>query len=497
LDRPNILLIMCDQMKATASHLYGNTFCETPNLERLADQGVLYRHACTPHPLCVPARVSLWTGQWPHSHGARRNQTFMPGDATHAFKLWKDAGYTCGLIGKNHCFETDDDLALFDVWCEIAHGWLDGAANTRGMAWVRPPEAVRAAHSVRQNMPAVSPRFSYAHTDFPLADYGTGLIAAQTVRFLEERDDEPFALWVSFPDPHEPYEAPRRYADLFTPERIELPPWREGEFADAPERNRVVHEILGIEEDPLEDVYGVLAAYYGMVRFLDDGVGQILEALDGLGLREETIVVFCADHGDFAGEHGMVCKGGVFYDALTRIPLILSWPGSVPQGLMEEGMANLVDVVPTLLHLQGMTAPRSMHGRPLPGASDAGTSADAGEATFCEYGAGGPPFTMEDLRMLSQPYGRRALMRSLQWREAEGRRKMVRTREWKYVHDPMGGRDELYDLLNDPWEQYNLIGEGAYMDVLMDMRLRLADWSIRTEDARPVPLPEPEHYRLP
>jgi len=139
-----------------------------------------------------------------------------------------------------------------------------------------------------------------------------------------------------------------------------------------------------------------------------------------------------------------------------------------------------------------------MHGRPLPTV----TAATPRDVTFSEYGAGGPPFTMDDLRALPQPWGRRALMRTLRWREAEGRRKMVRTREWKYIHDPAGSTssrgdtDELYDLRADPWEQHNRIDDPACRDVLADMRLRLADWSIQTEDARPVPLPESSYYIL-
>ena len=492
MDRPNVLVIMSDQLKATASHLYGNTFCETPSLARMASEGVLFRNAFTPHPLCVPARVSLWTGQFPHSHGSRRNETLMPPGATHAFQLWRKEGFHIGLIGKNHCFETAEDLALFDTWCEISHVAMRKGYPTRGMPWFRPIESIVAARSNRRNMPHVSPRFSYASSDFPLEDYSTGLIAGQTVRFLQKHANHPFALWVSFPDPHEPYEAPRRYAEMFPPEAIDLPPWREGEFVDAPERNRVLQHMMGLEDDPMEDVYGVLAAYYGMVRFLDDGVGQILDALDRLGLRERTIVVFCSDHGDFSGEHAMICKGGVFYDCLTRIPMIVSFPGEIPAGRVDESMVNLVDVAPTLLRLQGIDVPRSMHGQPLPTVTDAPPR----EATFSEYGAGGPPFGMDDLRSLREPYGRRALIRSLQWREAEGRRKMVRTREWKYVHDPVGDKDELYDLVNDPWELRNAVDDPANGDVLMDLRLRLANWSIFTEDARPVPLPEKERYHI-
>ena len=170
------------------------------------------------------------------------------------------------------------------------------------------------------------------------------------MRYLGRYGDEPFALWVSFPDPHEPWVAPRQYAELFPPEQIELPPWRADEFADprTPERNRVLYRMLGMAEDRLEDVYGLLAVYYGMVRFIDDALGQILDALAQLGLDHKTIVVFCSDHGDFAGEHQMQCKGGVFYDCLTRVPLIIAWPGQLPAGVRDASMVNLVDVVPTL-----------------------------------------------------------------------------------------------------------------------------------------------------
>lgn len=487
-EQPNILVIMTDQQKATASHLYGNPFCQTPALQRLAGQGVLYEHAVTPHPLCVPARASFWTGQWPHSHGSRRNETLMPPQADHAFRLWKEAGYRTGLIGKNHCFEQPDDLALFDVWCEISHGGLPADATTRGMEWFRPPAGIHAAHELRRTLTPQNPRFGYAVSDFPLEDYSTGLIAGQTVRFLERYGHEPFALWVSFPDPHEPWVAPRQYAELFPPGRIELPPWREDEFSDprAPERNRVLYGMLGMADDALEDLYGLLAVYYGMVRFIDDALGQILDALARLGLDKNTIIVFCSDHGDFAGEHRMQCKGGVFYDCLTRVPLVIAWPGQLPAGVRDASMANLVDVVPTLLTLQGIEIPRAMHGQPLPTV----TTAAPRTATFSEYGAGGPPFRMADLEKLPPPYGRRTLIQSLRWREAEGRRKMVRTPQWKYVHDPMGDHDELYDLVHDPWELENVVDEPQHEEIVAELRLQLADWSIRTEDARPVPLPE-------
>ncbi len=489
MDRPNILIIMTDQQKATASHLYGNSNCETPNLAALARQGVRYEHAFTPHPLCMPARVSFWTGQYPHSHGSRRNETPMRDGVEHTAKIWHEAGYHLGLIGKNHCFERAEDLALFETWCEISHGGLPDQSEPRGMDWFRPRQGIDAAHEARRTLVAQNPRFGYAVTDYPLEDYSTGLVTGQTVRFLEQHQHEPFALWVSYPDPHEPWVVPRAYADLFPPEQIVLPPWRPHEFDDgtAPERNRILERMLGVREDNPEDLRRLMGVYYGMIRFIDDGVGEIMAALAKLGLAEKTLVVFCSDHGDFMGEHAMQCKGGVFYDCLTRVPLILSCPGTIPANQVDESMVNLIDVMPTLLQLQGLPIPRAMHGQPLPTV----TATAPRDAAFSEYGAGGPPFQMQDLEQMPRPYGRVSLIASLRAREAEGRRKMVRTRQWKYVHDPMGDRDELYDLIADPWELTNVVADASHAHVLAELRLRLADWSINTEDAVPVPLPTP------
>ena len=189
------------------------------------------------------------------------------------------------------------------------------------------------------------------------------------------------------------------------------------------------------------------------------------------------------------GEHGMTCKGGVFYDCLTRVPLIVSWPGQVSSGLRDASMVNLIDVVPTLLQLQGLDIPRAMQGACLPTVTDAVPR----DATFSEYGSGGPAFTQDDLNLLPQPWDGRPDPPSAVAR-GEGRRKMVRTQSWKYVHDSQGDADELYDLRADPGTAKRCRSE--YVAVLADLRLRLADWSIDTEGSQPVPLPEDEHYRM-
>ena len=478
--RPNVLVMLADQLQARACGLYGNTFCPTPSLDRLAADGVCYENAFTPHPLCVPARVSLWTGQYPHTHGSRRNQTLLRPGHPHAFRLWKEMGYCCGFIGKNHCFGEDADLELFDTWNEIDHLGIAEGAHHAGQPWARSIAAINDAHAVRRAMPRQSESVSYAATSFPLDGYGTSVVAEQTISFLRAQRDRPFALWVSFPDPHAPIEAPRSYVDRFPWDRVPMPPVRADEMDAAPERTRILRWMHGTAGTPEEHVRRQIAVYYAMARMVDDAVGRIMNSLDEQGLRERTIVVFCSDHGDFLGEHGIMDKGGGFYDCLSRVPLVVSWPGGVPAGRRDSGMASLVDIAPTLLRLQGIEPPGWMQGRPLPTATDA----QPRDAAFAEYGAGGPLFTMDAARRMSRPF-----WDSLQWREAEGRRKMVRTAGWKYVHDPMGDHDELYALQRDPWELTNLAADPAYAAEAEAMRRRLLSWSIATEDAEPVPLP--------
>ena len=501
MSRPNVLFIMCDQLKATALSVYGNTVCETPSLERLASQGVTFQNAITPHPLCVPARTAIMASRYPHQLGTRRNETLMPEGVTHAFGVWKSAGYKTGLIGKNHCFDRVEDIDLLDVRCELWHRGLQNHAPLKGMEWSRPQADIHAAETVRADMPRQSPHISYAVTDFPIEDYGTSVITTTTEKYLEDhaaadngRERPPFALWVSFPDPHEPYEAPRQYADMFTPESVDLPPRRYNEFDEsAPERNRVLHRILGLSDESEEDIRHSISIYYAMTRFVDDGIGRILDTLEATGLRENTIIVFTADHGDFMGEHDMIVKGGVFYDCLVRVPLIVSWPGHVPQDVSDNSMVSTINIVPTILKLQGIESPVEFQGEPLPTATDAKQL----DAVFSEYGSGGPAFTMSNLEAMPEPYGYETLIGSLQWREAEGDRRMVRTTRWKYVHDPLAAseeRDELYDLESDPSELTNVAANPSNATVIADMQDRLTTWRSDTGDGPVVPLPTAEHY---
>lgn len=314
----------------------------------------------------------------------------------------------------------------------------------------------------------------------------TGAIGTQTREFIRQQKDNPFCLWVSFPHPHEPYIVPTEYGEMFPTVKLETPPTYGLYLKKQPERMQILEGMLNsAREDPVA-LKKTMAAYYGNIRFIDDTVGGIVDCLADLDLIENTIIVFCSDHGDFMGELGMTIKGGSFHDSLTRVPLILSGPG-IPSGITEDSFVNIIDVVPTLLYLQNIDIPKSMWGKPIPTIG----GGEGNEAVFSEYGAGMelmPASILDTGTTEGSSY--LSLLKTLQWREAEGRRKMVRTKKWKYIHDPMGDRDELYSLTDDPGELNNCIEDRNLKDIVCSMRLKLLDWAIRLEDPAPVPLPD-------
>jgi len=551
---PNVIFIIADQMKWSALRMYSDIGIEAPSLERLASEGVRFENGITPHALCVPARVSMMTSRYAHSTGARRNETLMPPGELHAFRIWKELGYTTGLIGKNHCFIQESDLATLDVRLELSHGglaqgnYLGDDASVQGMEWVVPKDVITESHSSRVSFSYSTRASDFKVSDHDIAGYSSSAIPSQVESFLERavngdtfdgtggssEQTHPFAVQVSFPDPHAPNEVPRKYAEMVPPELINLPPTRDGEFdgPGVPERNRVLYEMLSLDGKSEEEIRDIVGTYLAMTRFVDDGIGRILDKLDELNIRDNTIIVFTADHGDFAGEHNMFGKGGVYYDSLVRVPYIVSWPGGgVPQGAVDDSPVSTIDLLPTILQLSGVAdfmasrpleldqdippagprllaeidsdvvtseSLRRLQGKPLPTVTDAGPRI----AAFSEYGTGGPPFTMEMLHQLPESTGSPAIMGSLWAREAEGRRKMVRTREWKYVTDVSSGsggassgastahpEDELYDLKNDPWELTNVAHDAKNVGVISNMRALLVDWMLETEDYNPIPLP--------
>ncbi|HEU5317298.1 MAG TPA: sulfatase-like hydrolase/transferase, partial [Chloroflexota bacterium] len=433
-------------------------------------------------PLCVPARISLWTGRWPHSHGARTNEIPMPPQETHFARLLHEHGYTLAHFGKNHCFTPDDLDRYFDHVFLAGHG--DRVAEGVTMVHSGPQRGQPVPDTGGVRRPVATVRAE------PPEQSATYRVVDEATRYLDQRAESaaPFCLWVSIPDPHTPLQVPEPYASRYPPSDVPLPPWREGELDTKPERQRVFSHLLHYDDLREDDVRLAAGIYYGMIDFIDERVGHLLDTLERLHLRESTLVVFTADHGDYLGEHHLLAKSNAFYDCLTRVPLLLSCPGSAAGTQRVGHPVSLIDVMPTLLTLAGVPLPDGVQGQLLPGLPISGAPRDA---VFSEYGAGGPPVTLEVARRLCPPGQPRILPPLLRQREGEGHGKMVFDGRWKYCYDstPTGG-EELYDLQDDPWELTNLASRPEHAATIERLRRRLLDWMLETENARPVPL----HY---
>jgi arylsulfatase A-like enzyme len=477
-DRPNILVIMTDQQKATAIQMYGNRDVPTPSLERLAARGTQYQNCYTPQPLCTPARVSFWTGRYPHRHGSRTNELPMPPDERHFAHLLNESGYKLGHIGKDHCFQPVD----YDLFAERSICGHLGPDETEDSGEA---EVVDWLHNDSQQTP-----WSPAHWAInpnPADSCPTAVLTRRATRFLEKQTPEqPFFLWLSIPDPHEPYQCPEPYASMHPPDQISLPPWPDDDNAHRMERLKVFRRLFDFAEMPEDQIRRCVSIYYGMIRFIDDAVGELLDTLDRLKLSDNTIVVFTSDHGDYAGERGLMGKSSALYDAMTRVPLIVSMPGRVPEGVVDHNLVSLLDVMPSCLGLAGIDRPTGIDGQMLPGTGDDPPR----DAVFAEYGAGGPRLHLEDVADSADPIWDQMAppIPFLRWREAEGHPKMVRSGNYKYIYDPMDETDELYDLEADPWELTNLSLSPEHASVRSDLQARLLRWSICTEGGHPTQL---------
>lgn len=454
--RPNLIVFYVDELRATALRLYNSAGLEMPNLERLARRGVTFTQAVTPHPLCMPARVSLWTGQYSSTHGARCNQTPMPDDRPTMAGILKRAGYKLGIFGKNHCF-TDAQLGK----------WFDADYSLGSAAWKKSLSPQLAA-GIREHQRWIRAQgggtMPPKAAPFPPEVFQTRLINERAMQFIDGARGGPFAAWISIPDPHHPVQTPERYARVVPPERVKLPPYKPGEMKTKNTRMQIYDYLIRGSELPEQFLRDFLSVYYGMTAFIDDELGRLLDLLDRRGLTEKTIVLFTSDHGDFAAEHHLIIKTGSMLDSMVRIPMVISWPGRIREGQIESAPVNHVDIMPTALSLCGLRVPDTAQGRQLP----LRDSDDRRAFSYSEYGAGGPMYTWEDARAIGPAkrlgdyaLNTKVLTDHLEKRERAGHLRMVRTNTHKLIVDSNGER-ELYDLKKDPHELTNVHGEAAY-----------------------------------
>ena len=472
--RPNILWICTDQQRFDTIAALGHAGADTPNLDRLVARGAAFTMAHAQSPICTPSRGSFLTGCYPSTVRSNRNgQHRFPDGPVLVTKRLADAGYDCGLIGKLHLASagagveprTDDGYRYWqyshaprDDW-ETGHDYAD---------WVKAK-----GHSLRD--------LTKSPDGVPAELHQTTWCAEKTMDFIREEHDGPWLASVNIYDPHPPFNPPKAYRNRFDPAAMPPPVFRDTDLDEQAKLADVDFQSKGRRPDSLDlrdplnpddesfrstnrfgaDSQILRAAYFAMIKLIDDQLGRILDCLEETEQFDDTLIVFMSDHGETLGDHGLIQKGARFYDGLVRVPLIFCWPNGVKAGLRSDALVELTDVAPTLLEAAGIPVPVGMQGRSLlpilSGNADAGHHRDVVRSEY--------------LDALAAPDATRATM----YRDAR----------YKLVVYHGHARGELYDMHADPDEFVNLWDDSGHAGIKADLIRRSFDAAILALDLGP------------
>ncbi|MGM9680117.1 MAG: sulfatase [Eubacteriales bacterium] len=489
--KDNIILIMADQQQAALRKAAGYPLDTMPNLDRLGQEGADFAGAYSPNPICAPARCSLLTGRFASAHRVRTNHNLR--DASYTKDLTdvlKEAGYVTALCGKNHTYKNPADT--FDFHAESEHLGRENGKDREPDSPIM--QEFRKFLSDTDFIDCPNP------TPFPVECQLPYRNVSSALRFLDTRPkDKPFFLWLSFAEPHNPYQVPKPYYDLFPPESLPVLASRNMDLSEKGDRfvwlKKVWDRVIG--DDPCR-IDRMRSNYHGMLRLIDDQVGRLLDGLADRGLDGNTIVIYVSDHGDFAGQYGMMRKGGDLCDALTHIPMIWRVPGLKPRGRVSDGFANLTDIFPTLCDLLDLPIPFGVQGKSLRPLLEGDVSADTArefETAYSESGYGGLYWTdadgLDPAAEGATDEGYRHFDCLNTWTQC-GQVRMIRKGNFRLQLDMMG-KGYLYDVTNDPEETVNLWDNPDYSAEKSDLLCRLASAQMQYAD----PLPPPHHrYRI-
>ncbi len=433
--RPNLLLVVAEELRANALGCYGNTFCPTPHLDALAARGARLRQHFTVHGKCVPSRVALITATHPSALGCRDLATYPgPEYDDNAFAALRAHGYRTALFGKNHVLPVPRLGGSFDVVPQPGPTFQQYRV-----------EDVTTLSSARRAL-------LQGRIEQPVETTRDWISVDQLGQFLDEGADDsrPFAAWLNFENAHPPYAVPEPFWSAI--DRSQVPPPRRCSFADKPAFMELLHRTWQCDQLTPAELIEIKAAYHAQVLMVDAMMARVDALLTARGLRENTIVIFTADHGDWAGEFGLVEKWDTaFQDDLMHIPMLIAGPGITP-GTLPLGMSENIDVMPTVFDLLGLPRwAQAQHGRSLQQAFDGQTPARS--AVFAQGGLDLADLkTLTPIRTDSIYWGKHACLHADPTTLAAAR--MLRTETAKIVVR-QAGRSELYDLTQDPGECVN------------------------------------------
>ena len=470
--QPNILWICADQQRYDTIAALGYPQLSTPCLDQLVGEGVAFERAYCQAPICTPSRASFLTGMYPSSIRVNRNgNPTFPDFPPLISKRLAEAGYTCGLIGKLHLTSAYGRIERraddgYSTW-QYSHAPRDDWSHGHDYAdWVR---------SKGEDLGELTKD----PAGLPAELHQTTFCAEKTIEFMDANRDRPWLASVNIYDPHPPFNPPQTYRDQFDPLEVKPPLFRQSDLAqqaklaaiDFQSRARHPAELdikspilpqsprtayIEDETGGQRDARTLIAAYYAMIKLIDDQLGRILAALDASGQRDDTIIIYTSDHGEALGDHGLIQKGCRFYDGLTRVPLIWSWRGKFLAGRRSGALVELTDIAPTLLDVCGLEAPDYITGMSLlPILKGERAPENHRDFARCEF-----------IDALDMPDATVATM------FVEERYKLI-----VYHNHGLG---ELYDMEADPGEFDDLWDSPAHQTLKLDLLRRSFDATMTT-----------------
>ena len=462
---PNVLWVCTDQQRFDTLQGLSNSLIRTPNLQRFMAESVTFTNAFVQTPICSPSRGSFLTGRYPHVTGLRANgQRIRPTEQL-VTKVLADNEYACGLVGKLHLSpceggrvedRIDDGYQIFEWSHDISDSW---PLHNQWYVWLDrqgvklPPFPARARV---WGMP-IDPKYTQ-----------TAWCADVANRFMrQQREYAPWLMSVNMFQPHHPFFPTEEYLSHYNPAQMPNPAYTEGEldkktiFQQIDHRGAYGGTALSFARTSPEEHRQITAAYYAMIEQVDTALGDMLRTLDETGQADNTIVIFMSDHGEMLGDHGIYLKGPYFYDCLTRVPLIIRWPGQFQGGRKIDSLVELVDIAPTLLDAAGIPIPSGVQGRSLMPLLEGKTTTHR-DSVYMEYFDANLPFTIPPMMT------------------------GVRTDQWKLNLYDKPRTGELYNLQDDPGEVVNLWDNPHHKDTQEQMLQLLVARMIETTD----PLPE-------
>ncbi len=433
----NVLFIAVDDMNNDLG-CFGNTQVQSPNIDRLADQGVAFANAYCQFPLCSPSRSSLLTGLRPdstrvfdlhyHFRQGLPNVVTLP-------QMFINNGYYTARIGKIFHYGNPGDIGTNGL--DDKASWME-RINPAGLDKTALEIDVINYTPKRKGLGAAMAYYSDSSgTDVQHTD---GMVASDAIQMMAKHKDKPFFIAVGFYKPHCPWITPSKYFDEYNLDKIKLPPLPPETVNNYPALALASTQpwpYFGLTPDHAQECK---LAYFAAISFVDAQIGRVLNAVDSLGLDKNTIVVFWSDHGYHLGEHGLWFKQSLFEEA-AKCPLIISVPGSATQGKTCRHPVELLDIYPTLADLAGLTPPEDLQGFSL------SALIKNPEATWDH-----PAFTQVERRNNQPGHS-------------------IRTELWRYTEWDYGkAGEELYNEVNDPHELHNLVNEPQYAEILEHLR---------------------------